>query len=74
MGQGGGSGVYWDAMRERNVLAPEELARRYWRTVYGVALSLTGRAGRNAYKEFVENALSVVRDREEVFLRIRYTF
>jgi hypothetical protein len=32
------------------------------------------RAGRNAYRDFVENGLSVVRDRDEAFLRIRYTF
>ena len=36
--------------------------------------SLGVRAGRNAYDDFVENGLSVVRDRDEVFLRIRYTF
>ncbi len=28
----------------------------------------------NAFKDQVENGLSVVRDRDEVFLRIRYTF
>src|SRR5574338_79050 len=32
------------------------------------------RAGRHAYDDFVENGLSVVRDRDEFFLRIRYTF
>jgi hypothetical protein len=36
--------------------------------------SLGVRAGRNAYDDFVENGLSVVRDRDEAFLRIRYTF
>ena len=32
------------------------------------------RTGRDAYKDFVENGLSAVRDRDEMFLRIRYTF
>jgi len=32
------------------------------------------RAGRHAYRDFVENGLSAVRDRDEAFLRIRYTF
>jgi hypothetical protein len=32
------------------------------------------RFGRNAYKSFVEPGLSLVRERDEVFLRIRYTF
>jgi len=32
------------------------------------------RAGRHAYRDFVENGLSVVRDRDEAFLRVRYTF
>jgi hypothetical protein len=36
--------------------------------------SLTNRAGRHAYKDFVENGLSAVRDRDEIFLRVRYTF
>jgi hypothetical protein len=36
--------------------------------------SLGSRAGRHAYDDFVENGLSVVRDRDEAFLRIRYTF
>lgn len=30
--------------KRRRTPAPEDLARRWWRTVYGVALSLTGRA------------------------------
>jgi hypothetical protein len=37
-------------------------------------LSLGNRAGRHAYRDFVENGISAVRDRDEVFLRIRYTF
>jgi hypothetical protein len=32
------------------------------------------RTGRHSDKDFVENALSPVRDRDEVFLRVRYTF
>jgi hypothetical protein len=35
---------------------------------------LAPRVGRHAYKDFVENGLSAVRDRDELFLRIRYTF
>jgi len=35
---------------------------------------LVNRAGRGAYRDFVENGLSAVRDRDEIFLRIRYTF
>jgi hypothetical protein len=30
--------------------------------------------GRGAYKSFVENGLSAVRERDEIFMRIRYTF
>jgi hypothetical protein len=36
--------------------------------------SLGNRAGRHAYDDFVENGLSVVRERDELFLRVRYTF
>jgi hypothetical protein len=32
------------------------------------------RFGRNAYKSFVEPGLALVRERDELFLRIRYTF
>jgi hypothetical protein len=32
------------------------------------------RFGRNAYKSFIEPGLAVVRERDELFLRIRYTF
>ena len=32
------------------------------------------RFGRNAYKSFVEPGLAVVRERDEIFLRVRYTF
>jgi hypothetical protein len=35
---------------------------------------LSNRVGRHAYRDFVENGLSAVRDRDEMFLRIRYTF
>ena len=36
--------------------------------------ALGPRAGRHAYRDFVENGLSAVRDRDEAFLRLRYTF
>ena len=36
--------------------------------------SMGNRVGRHAYADFVENGLSAVRDRDEAFLRIRYTF
>jgi hypothetical protein len=36
--------------------------------------ALGPRAGRDAYRDFVENGLSAVRDRDELFLRLRYTF
>jgi hypothetical protein len=36
--------------------------------------SLANRTARHAYKDFVENGLSAVRDRDEIFLRVRYTF
>jgi hypothetical protein len=36
--------------------------------------SLSNRTGRHAYKDFAENGLSAVRDRDEFFLRVRYTF
>jgi hypothetical protein len=32
------------------------------------------RFGRNAYKSSVENGLAVIRERDEIFLRIKYTF
>ena len=35
---------------------------------------VTERFGRNAYKSFIEPGLAVVRERDEMFLRIRYTF
>jgi len=36
--------------------------------------SLSNRTGRHAYKDFAENGLSAVRDRDEFFLKVRYTF
>ena len=36
--------------------------------------SLSNRVGRNAYNDFVENGISAVRERDEVFLRLRYSF
>jgi hypothetical protein len=35
---------------------------------------LDNHVGRGAYKSFVENGLSAVRERDEIFMRIRYTF
>jgi hypothetical protein len=35
---------------------------------------VANRAGRNAYNDFVENGISAVRDRDEIFLKLRYTF
>ena len=32
------------------------------------------RFGRNAYKSFTESGLAAVRERDEIYLRIRYTF
>ncbi len=37
-------------------------------------LSLSNRVGRHAYKDVVENGLSAVRDRDEMFISLRYTF
>ncbi len=37
-------------------------------------IALPDRVGRGSYKSFVENGLSVVRERDEVFMRVRYTF
>jgi hypothetical protein len=39
-----------------------------------VPVILPERVGEGAYKSHVENALAVVRERDEVFLRLRYTF
>jgi hypothetical protein len=36
--------------------------------------SLSNRTGRHAYTDFAENGLSAVRDRDELFLKVRYTF
>jgi hypothetical protein len=36
--------------------------------------SATTRVGKSAYSDFVENGLSIVRHRDELFMRIRYTF
>jgi hypothetical protein len=34
----------------------------------------SGRAGQHAYQDGVENVLSAINRRDEVFLRLRYTF
>ncbi len=39
-----------------------------------VPIATRNRTGRYAYNDFAENGLSVVRDRDEAFLRLRYTF
>ncbi len=41
-----------------------------------MAAGTAGQAGRGegAYHSYVENGLSPVRDRDELFLRLRYTF
>ena len=36
--------------------------------------SLDNRVGRGAYNSFVENGLAAIRERDELWLRIRYTF
>ncbi len=36
--------------------------------------SLTNRTARHAYKDFVENGPSAIRERDEIFLKLRYTF
>ncbi len=36
--------------------------------------SLDNRAGRGDYRSFVENGLAAIRERDELWLRIRYTF
>jgi hypothetical protein len=36
--------------------------------------ALDPRVGRGAYNSFVENGLSAIRERDELWLRIRYTF
>jgi hypothetical protein len=37
-------------------------------------VSLDNRVGKGSYKSHVENGLSVIRERDEFFLRVRYTF
>jgi hypothetical protein len=37
-------------------------------------IALGNRVGRGAYKSFVENGLSAIRERDEIWLRLRYTF
>jgi len=36
--------------------------------------SVDNQVGKHAYEQGVENALAVVRDRDEVFFRLRYTW
>jgi hypothetical protein len=35
---------------------------------------VSDRFGRNAYKSAVQNGLAVIRERDEIFLRVKYTF
>jgi hypothetical protein len=44
------------------------------RTPYLMPTAIDNRVGRHAYQDFVEPGLSVVRDRDEVNFRLRYTF
>ena len=44
------------------------------RTPFLMPNALSNRVGSGAYTDHVENGLSVVRDRDEFFFRIRYTF
>jgi hypothetical protein len=44
------------------------------RTMAIVPTVLSNRVGRHAYKDFAENGLSAIRDRDELFFRLRYTF
>ncbi len=37
-------------------------------------IAILNRVGRDAYKDYIEDGLSILRDRDEVFLRLRYTF
>ena len=37
-------------------------------------VSLGNRVGRGAYKDHVQNGLAVIEERDEFFLRVRYTF
>jgi hypothetical protein len=46
----------------------EERQPSLWNTAIG------NRVGRGAYKSFVENGLSAIRERDELYLTIRYTF
>jgi len=37
-------------------------------------IALQNRVGRHAYKDFTESGLSILRNRDEAFMRVRYTF
>jgi hypothetical protein len=44
------------------------------RVQYLMPPAIGNRVGRHAYSDFVENGLAVVRDRDEFYFRLRYTF
>ena len=44
------------------------------RTTALTPVSLANRVGKGAYKSHVDRGLSLIRERDEIFLRIRYTF
>jgi hypothetical protein len=44
------------------------------RVPYLMPPAIGNRVGRHAYSDFVENGLAVVRDRDEFYFRLRYTF
>ncbi|MAE96644.1 MAG: hypothetical protein CL910_18510 [Deltaproteobacteria bacterium] len=48
--------------------------REEYRDMAVTPLVLSNRVGRHAYKDVVENGLSAVRDRDEFFMSLRYTF
>ena len=48
--------------------------RQQFRDMHLMPTSLANRKGRHAYKDFVENGLAVVRQRDEFFFRLRMTF
>ncbi len=37
-------------------------------------IAILNRVGKNAYSDYIENGLTILRDRDEAFIRLRYTF
>ena len=49
--------------------------REQWRTMPVAGLApASDRFGRHAYESFFEPGLSLIRERDEIFVRLRYTF